>query len=861
MELLERASFLRTLAEYAAEARQGDGRLVLVSGESGMGKTALVEAFQGDLSGARWLWGVCDGLFTPRPLGPLFDIGAQTEGELAGLCRDGAPRDRLFAALLAEMSSPDFTVTVIEDAHWADEATIDLISFAGRRLARLRGLMLVTYRDDELGDDHPLRRVLGDLATQRATRRIKLPPLSVAAVRTLAGQHPVDVAELHRVTGGNPFYVSEILEAGWPSVPPTVRDAVAARLTRLSSGTRHAVEAAAVIGTRVPREQITMLASEPAAVADCLAASLLVPEGSGLRFRHELVRMAVEAAIPAQRKAALHARLLAGLECDTDADPAVLAHHAAAAGDQEAVRRHAPAAARRAAALGAHREAAAHYEHALACTDQLTPADRAALQEALAGEYSLLDRWTESEQVLQSALAIQRDFGDALSVGRLLRQLSTALWRLCRGEESERAVYEAVAVLETRPPGRELAWAYARRGVAASIAGRTGEGYDFYERARTLGERLRQPDVVSYALNAIGFSLAEEGKDGTAELELALQTALDAGIQQAAGLVYTSLQESAVMLHRFEDADHYFAAGTAYCEDRELGVYATCLLGWRAWGLLLRGRWDEALALTARSLGLPGISPVNRLNPLRVEGAIRARRGDALGWEMLDDAIGLAESLADAAWITPIRALRAELAWTHGDADLAALEILACRDYLHGHLDPWTIWSAAIWLVRLTGAAELPPDPPEPYALELAGDWRAAAIAWERLARPYDAALVRMVRGDESGLRLALATCDELAARAGATAVRRRMKETGVQTIPRGPRAATRSAPAGLTVREQEVLALLSEGLPDKEISRALVISERTVHHHVSAVLSKIGVSSRAAAVREAARRGIGSPT
>ena len=113
--------------------------------------------------------------------------------------------------------------------------------------------------------------------------------------------------------------------------------------------------------------------------------------------------------------------------------------------------------------------------------------------------------------------------------------------------------------------------------------------------------------------------------------------------------------------------------------------------------------------------------------------------------------------------------------------------------------------------------------------------------------------------GDEA-LRAALATCEQLDARASAAAVRRRMKEAGVQAIPRGPRPATRSAPAGLTAREQEVLALLSQGLPDKEISRTLVISERTVHHHVSAVLSKIGVTSRSAAVREAARLGIGVP-
>ncbi len=431
---------------------------------------------------------------------------------------------------------------------------------------------------------------------------MKLPPLSVAAVRTLAGQHEVDVAELHRVTGGNPFYVSEILEAGWPSVPPTVRDAVAARLARLSPGTRGALEAAAVIGTRVPREQITVLASDPAAaVADCLTAGLLVPDGSGLRFRHELVRMAVEAAIPAQRKAALHARLLAGLECDTDADPAVLAHHAAAAGDQEAVRRHAPAAARRAAALGAHREAAAHYEHALACSEWMSRAELATQREALAGEYALLDRWPEAEQSLRTAMATQRDLGDVLSVGRVLRQLSTALWRLCRGADSEQAACEAVAVLETLPPGPELAWAYATLGVAAAVAGRAGEGYELFHRARDLGERLAQPAIVCYALNAIGCSRTEEGEDGTPELELSLQTALDAGLQKSVGHVYTSLQEAAVTLHRFEDADRYYAAGSAYCEDRELGVYATCLRGGRAWGLLLRGMWDEAITLTAKT--------------------------------------------------------------------------------------------------------------------------------------------------------------------------------------------------------------------------------------------------------------------
>jgi hypothetical protein len=270
-----------------------------VSGESGIGKTALIEAFQESTRRARWLWGACDGLLTPRPLGPLFDIGAQLDGELADLCRQGAARDRLFGAFLSEIGPPAaFNVVVMEDLHWADEATIDLLSFLGRRLSRLPTLLLGSYRDDELGADHPLRVALGDLATHRATRRMRRPPLTADAVRALAGQRSLDVGELYRVTGGNPFYVTEILEGGWPSVPPTVRDAVGARLARSGPGTRRAVETAAVIGTRVDPSLLSSVLDGPAAPVDeCLATGILVSDAAGVRFRHELARMAAAAAI------------------------------------------------------------------------------------------------------------------------------------------------------------------------------------------------------------------------------------------------------------------------------------------------------------------------------------------------------------------------------------------------------------------------------------------------------------------------------------------------------------------------------------------------------------------------------------
>jgi DNA-binding CsgD family transcriptional regulator len=861
MELLERASFLQTLGEYADQARRGDGRLVLVSGESGMGKTVLLEAFQRRTTRTRWLWGACDGLLTPRPLGPLFDIAPQAGGDLAALCAGGAARDRLFTAFLAEIDSPaPFTAVVIEDVHWADEATLDLLSYAGRRLGRTRVLLLATYRDDELADDHPLRVVLGHLATQRATRRMQLAPLSQEAVRELVGERDVDAAELHRVTGGNPFYVTEMLAAGWPSVPPTIRDVMAARLARLSPATRRAVETAALMGARV---DLPLLSSVPegSSVDECVATGILVADSSGVRFRHELVRMAVEQGIPPYRRAELHVRLLAALEERGDADPAVLAHHAEGAGDEKAVLRHAPEAARRSAALGAHREAAAQYERALRFAHEVDRPGMAALQEGVAGEYALLDRWPEVEVALRAALELRRQLGDDLSVGEDLRLLSVAFWRLCRGEEVIRAAEEAVRILAVLPPGRELASAYAYLGALYSEEGRNDESLELLERARVLGELLHEPGLESYALNMQGCNLLQQGHDGTELIGQALGIALAADLQERTGLAYANLQEAASRLNMFAEAERYYAEGMAYCEDRELGVYSVCLQGWRAVTLVALGRWDEAADISAQMLGRHGISPVNRLNPLRTLGTIRGRRGEAGAWELLDEVLVSAENLGEPMWIVAVRAARAELRWLSGQPDLAIAEARSGYDRGLGCTDPWLFGSVASWLWRLGQPAGETSGLPEPYALAMAGDWSAAAAAWERLGRPYDAALARLGSEDEVALRQALAALDDLGARAAAAVARRRMKTLGITAIPRGPRPGTQAGPAGLTTRERQVLALLYEGLSDREISQRLFISERTVGHHVSAVLSKIGVSSRTAAAREAARMGVEVPT
>ena len=442
MDLLERGSFLDALAQYAADASAGSGRFILVSGEAGIGKTSLIEVLAERVVGARWLWGACDGSFTPRPLGPLFDIADAAGGELKERTDAGAPRQELFSASLRAFDDPHrLTVVIVEDIHWADEATLDWLRYVSRRVAPARAMVVVTYRDDEIGEDHPLRVAIGELATQRATRRMGVPPLTVDAVRALAADVEVDAKQVHALTGGNPFFVDEILSDPNGAVPATVVDAVMGRVARLPDDARHAMEAASVIGTRVEPWLLECVAGEgvdaTSGIDRCLASGSLVSDGREYRFRHELTRRAVENSIPAHRRARLHAVVLSGLEQrGGEPDHARLAHHADAAGDAEAVLRHAPPAGRRAAEFWAHREAAAQFARALRYAMDLDAGVRASLTEQLAHELSLIDHWDDAAQAWQAALDIRRTLDEPEAVAEDLRWLSRSLWRLCRGVES-----------------------------------------------------------------------------------------------------------------------------------------------------------------------------------------------------------------------------------------------------------------------------------------------------------------------------------------------------------------------------------------------------------------------------------------
>lgn len=408
MDLLERDPFLDAMKGYADEAAAGNGRFVMVTGEAGIGKTSLLEAFRDTRPDFRWLWGVCDGAFTPQPLGPLHDIAVSVGGELVMQFSHGVDRRTLFASFLADLEvSSQPTAVVVEDLHWADEATLDWLLFLARRVARTRILLLVSYRDDELGDDAALRGVVGQIATHRSTSRLTLPALSPAAVREMAGGLAGD---MFRLTAGNPFYVRELLDAGLEDVPATVTDVVTARLSRLSVNSRALVEAAAVLGRTEEASLIGWVAGvAPAGLDECVVAGVLVGEDGRFRFRHELTRLAIEQRVPQYRRTQLHAAALAALEKRPgDPEPARLAHHAEGAGDGAATLRYAIAAARAATAMRSHREVVVQYERALRVATDLPLEQLADIEEGLAEALSLGDEWDRSVVHRERAVALRR---------------------------------------------------------------------------------------------------------------------------------------------------------------------------------------------------------------------------------------------------------------------------------------------------------------------------------------------------------------------------------------------------------------------------------------------------------------------
>ena len=857
--LLEREDALEALSRALAEAASGTGRLVLVRGEAGAGKTALVRQFCDENRGrARILWGACDPLDTPRPLGPFSDIAQVVGGELEEVVDQGAVPYRVATALMKELRTEPPTIVTLEDLHWADEATLDVVKLVARRVDAMPAVVVTTYRDDGLDSAHPLRTALGALPPGPASRRLEVPALSPDAVASLAEPHGVDPAELYRITSGNAFFVTEVLAATATEIPETVRDAVLARAASLSRSARAVLEAVAVVPPEADLPLLeALVGSSDQALDECLASGMLTARNGSVVFRHELARLAVEDSLPTNRRLALHREALTALRAlPPDArDLSRLAHHAEAAQDLDAVLEFAPLAAARAASMGAHREAAAHYDRAIRFSARLPASRRAELLAKYAHECYLTDRIEEAIDALKAAADSYRELGDPLREGDTLCALSNILWCPGRGEEARRVGHDAVTILETLPPGPELVGAYRNLSFLHLTADDFEAAHVWGERALELANRLGRPEFLLPGLVAVGRLEFMTGSDaGREKLERARDLAQELGLEDWVGEAFLALAWATVLRRTYALAGEFIDDGIDWCHEHGLHLTRLYLLALRARIQREQGAWGDAAESAALVIGERCVSTLPRTSALVTLALVRARRGDPGADSLLAEAQALAAPTRELVRIAPVAAARAEAAWLSGrpetvrEATGAALE-LALERGVHSVVGELLVWR------RRAGIEEaVAVQVPKVYELELAGEAEGAAEWWAATGCPYEAALALADSDDEAALRRALETLRSLGARPAAAIVLRRLRELGVRGISRGPRPTTRSNPAQLTNRELEVLHLVAEGLRNVEIARRLFLSPRTVGHHVSAILRKLGVATRGEAAAAAAR-------
>ena len=862
MHLFERQQQLELLSQCLAQARAGSGKLALVAGQAGIGKSSLVEQFVTEhRRDVRVLWGACDAFATPRALAPIHEIAAQTSVLSGRAKREAEPLDGLFRALLEDFAQPGRTsVVVLEDLHWADEATLDCLRFIGRRIQRTSTVFVVTYRDDELSPRHPVRLALGDLTGDHVVR-MRLAPLSLPAISELAKESGLEAARVYEITGGNPFFVREVLASPREHVPETVRDAVLARLERCEPHARELAELVSMSPARTETWLVEfILGPRPIELNEAAVRGLLEVQSEWVGFRHELARLAVHSTIPKERVRGMHDELLQAL-IKHGADHARLVHHATFAQNAALVLQYAPLAAKDAARVGAHRQAAAHLRVALQYGDTLAKSARAQILEDHARECSLANETAQAIDSAIEAVACWRELEDREAQSRVLSFVSEEYRTVGDRQRADECVNSAIDLVSTLPPGETLAKAYCARAALMSNRGWDKEALSFGQRALSLAREVGDRETQSHTLGIIGSALLGTGDlSGYETLEQSLALALEHNLEEQAARAYRYALFYSVLIHDLSRAERLFREGVAYCEERGIFRHSTYIRAYYTPSELDRGEWTEAARTAAELMQSAEVAGVQqRITTLTTLALVRTRRGDPGAEELLDEALELALPTQELNRIGRVAAARAEHAWYRSEIGRVEHEAAVGLEHVAGHTAPWIKGELLWWQSRARPLASIPNDIAAPFSLMLSGNWLDASSAWQNIGMPFEQALA-LAEGPEQALRDALAILERMGAAPMASIVRRRLRESGARNIPRGRMEATRTNPAGLTGREIQVLRLLTEGYSNAQLASRLHRSKKTVDNHVSAVLEKLGVHSRTQAIAVAFSLGIVQP-
>ena len=862
MELIERGIFLTTLQSQFKDVMEGEGRCVFVSGEAGIGKTSLIKAFCTEVKNRCNIYqGICDALFTPRPLAPLYDVLLQMGKSIPESNIDSTNRTAFFTNFYQELNDrTGVTLVVFEDIHWADEATLDFIKFFARRISQQKCLFILTYRDTEIHFGHPLRNIMGQLNAD-SFMRIELQPLSKQAVGKMAEERGYNGEDVYRITNGNPFYVTEILASYSEGVPDNIKDSILSVYNKMNEKTKHVWQILSVLPTAFEMNYLDKMdASYLPAVQNCIDSKILIVDKGRILFKHELYRRTIESSLSPLARIALNKKILdLLLESFAENDaPERIIHHAKNANEYDLVVKYAPMAARQAASVGAHVEAARLYLTAIEYYQDNDEDTLLQFYESYAYECYLTNQPKEAIIYTNRALDIWKKKNDIEKIGNSMRLLSRLWWWSGNWHRAENFAKEAIEVLESQQSSKAKAMAYSNLAQLKMLTEKLDECLYWGEKAIAIARELNDEETLSHALNNVGTVQMTQGsmEKGNALLQQSLAIALKNSYNEHAARAYTNLGCNSVMLKNYKEAEKFFEEGIRYSEERDLDAWSSYMMSWTARLKLETGYWNEACNIVETLLKNENQTPIIRIIVLVIAATIKMRRGEEDALRQLMDAKTMASQSMESQRILPVLSAILEYEWITGsmviDNELldAVKTKVVSSDTVYGNGE------FVFWLKKARKQTLTVKKMEENYNADSPTSALKAATFWERAGSPYQQALVLFETNDENK-RKAISIVQRL----GATAVYERMKfemrRSGIKNIPRGVRKTTQSNPEFLTDRELDVLRLLQEGLHNKEIAARLFISAKTVDHHISAILYKLEVNSRTKAVHEAEKLGI----
>jgi len=862
MALIERDGFMASLQQHFEDISGGEGHCVFISGEAGIGKTALVKAFCKKQTDECSIYqGACDALFTPRPLAPLYDILWQVNKDRWPASPSSEDRSALFADFFQELSIQKGKLLIVfEDIHWADEGTLDFIRFFVRRIYKLPCLFILTYRDNEIHSIHPLRNVLGQLPPDSFTK-LMVTPLSKQAVVEMATQKGYSGEDVYSISGGNPFYVNEILASYSPGVPDNIKDSILSVYERQKEGTKNAWQIWSVMPEGLEVDRVAKIKASGEAIDHCFAISVIIVENGKVVFKHELYRRTIEESLTPFRRMELN-KMMLELFLDSFEEKGEIErilHYAKNANERKLVVKYAPEAAAKAASIGAHMEASKLYLTAIEYFEGNNKNQQAKFYEAYAYECYLSNQIQEAITFTEKVLHNSKENADVEKTGDNLRFLSRLWWFDGNRKNAENFACQSIEVLKDQPASVVKAMAFSNMSQLKMLSDEPAECMLWGEKAIAMAKELGNEEILCHALNNVGavqmFIHSSEQK-GITMLQQSLEIALRNNYHEHASRAYTNLASGLVKIKNYDFARKALYDGIHYCEEGDLYSWRFYMLSWKARLNLETGNWIEACSIADNLLKNDNQPAIIKITALIVVAKILMRKGDKDVLTLLLEAKTRSFKTMELQRVIPLMVALLEYEWLTGKTIIEQNDIEQTTVLMQQTGIDLENNEFAFWMKKAGRHFVSDKEIAEAYDISSAAKALNAASIWEKTGCPYEQALV-LFEGQEDDKRKALKIVQDLDADAVYEKMKQEMRNAGIKNIPRGIRKSTRSNAALLTYREMDVLRLLKEDMHNKEIAAHLYISAKTVDHHISNILFKLNASSRSKAVSEAMRAGI----